>query len=138
MNFFESDTFKFDKNAVETREKLKSSGGLELFEIGAIINSKVSALLTHVSVMIAVTAVILSFDVKHEWIKIILAIEIILYLVVTLLCLKSVNLVTNIVDFDYVLKELQGRARSYIISLRLTIVLTLILIVIIAIEKLLY
>ncbi|PZN86489.1 MAG: hypothetical protein DM484_00840 [Candidatus Methylumidiphilus alinenensis] len=113
MNFFESDTFKLDKNAIETRQRLRDSGGLELFEIGAIINSKVSALLTHVSVMIAVTAVILSFNVKHEWIKIILTIEIILYLVVTLLCLKSVNLITNVVDFDYVLNELQGRATAF-------------------------
>ena len=88
--------------------------------------------------MIAVTAVILSFNVKHEWIKIILTIEIILYLVVTLLCLKSVNLITNVVDFDYVLNELQGRAKSYVVSLRLTIVLTVILIAAITIEKLLY
>ena len=75
----------------------KSDEGRELLEHSGYVNSKSSSLFTHVSIMIAVSTWALEHvsDKKHiilpvQYIDIILGVDVVLYVIITFLCLRGV------------------------------------------------
>jgi hypothetical protein len=75
----------------------KSDEGRELLEHSGYVNSKSSSLFTHVSIMIAVSTWALehSSDKRHiilpvNYINFVLGIDVVMYIIITFLCLRGV------------------------------------------------
>lgn len=106
-----------------------------------VIDGKTQSLLTHVSIMMAILAVIYSDGGVQGEIRLAILIELILYLAVTLGCLRAVFIVapsrmewTTSNMLEVRVRECARRRTAYRVSLFVTIAVTLAFLVTIAIH----
>lgn len=131
---------KKERIYLEHRKMLADDGlGAQIVEVAGVLNSKTSALLTHVSIMIAVTIALFSYFSSDKSpsiiVDIILISEIVAYLMISLFCLFSITMSGggegNLSLEKLILRRshiLTYRRRNYKIALYTTIIATYVLI----------
>lgn len=113
--------------------------GAQIVEVACILNSKTSALLTHVSIMIAVAIALFSYFSSSKSaslvVDIVLISEIVAYLVISLFCLFSITMSgggEGELSLDKLIQRrsriLSSRRRNYKIALYGTIIATYVLV----------
>jgi hypothetical protein len=103
-----------------------------IFQIMNALDTKASALLTHISIIIAVLSVIYTNGDKSEAIKSIIVIEIIGYLLLTFFCLRAVRMTSGLSnkgasETEALQIELYQRRTAYNFASSGTIIITAIM-----------
>ncbi len=99
------------------------------------IDTKVGALLTHVSIMLAVATIIFQqIKFEHSWIKLAAGLEVIGYIFITLWCITCINIISPDSKFksaedyyEHSLNTVKYRHFAYKFCYKATILLTIVL-----------
>ena len=127
----ENDLEKIRLSAEDVSDKKRHRAFI--FEIMNALDSKTAALLTHISLLVAVLSFYYTFKNPTGFLKFIILTEITSYLILTLFCLRSIRMTSGLSDVSKdetksLQIELYKRRSTYDFAASATIIVTLIMI----------
>lgn len=123
----------YDGFVEELSNLLETKIGDAIYKYLDVIDNKISSLLTHVSILAAVSMILFQSIEENFFLKILVGVEVVSYIVVALGCLFCINIIgpTNKHSgndlYKYSMEAIQFRLKIYRICLYATKVLTVIL-----------